>query len=309
MPTFNCGNYISASIRSILLQTFENFELIIIDDGSTDNTADVVDKFDDKRIIYKKIKHSGISIALNYGLEMSRFDWIARMDADDISLPHRLKIQAEFLDNHQEYSVLSSWYALFSAKKISHLFKLPEFNDEIIKGLKLHSTLCHAASFAKKKVITDIGGYNNIPFEDYDIWLRLKDKELFYNIPEVLVLVRSRKESLLKKSTALNNQIPFLQRRYFINKDRMEIDYKLEGWREWFYGDKSIARMFWFKQLNIIIFDFRILLAIVLSFFPSKYFEYIKKLNLKARVHYLLSLSKMDKERLNAIIANQFRFD
>lgn len=305
LPTYNSGEYIKYAINSILNQTFREFELLIIDDGSTDNTIEIIKQFDDKRINYKKIEHSGISCALNYGLAISRYEWIIRMDADDISLPDRLKVQIEFLNHHRKYSVISSWYTMFGSKKVSHFFKLPISNEKIIKRLSLHSTLCHPGSLIKKKVITDVGGYRNTPFEDYDLWLRLKNKVLFYNIPEVLILVRNRKDSLLRKSYAKSNQILHLQRKYFSEKDEAIVDNNLNGWREWFYGNKKEARRLWLGGKYKNLFNYRILLAILLSLFPIKYFEIIKRLNLKARIDYIFLFKRKDKKRLNAFISNQ----
>lgn len=91
LPVYNGGKYIRTAIHSILTQTYKNFELYIVDDGSTDNTKEVIGEFTDQRIRYEYIEHAGLSSAINYGLKNASCDIVARMDADDISLPKRLE--------------------------------------------------------------------------------------------------------------------------------------------------------------------------------------------------------------------------
>ncbi|MBK7981678.1 MAG: glycosyltransferase family 2 protein [Ignavibacteriae bacterium] len=90
LPVYNGEKYLSQSIKSILNQTFRDFEFIIVDDGSIDNTEKIVSSFHDTRIKYIKKDHTGLADTLNYGLKLANYDWVARMDADDISLPNRL---------------------------------------------------------------------------------------------------------------------------------------------------------------------------------------------------------------------------
>ena len=310
ITTYNCAQYLNASIGSILSQSFNNLELIIIDDGSNDNTGEIVNSFNDPRVKYKLIPHQGRSKALNIGLDMCSYDWIALMDADDISLPERLETQIDFLNNNPDYNVISCWYAVFNSKKVIQILELPVDHSEIVNGLNLHSTLCHPGCIISKKLLNDYRGYRNEPYGvDYDLWLRIKDKALFYNIPEILMLLRSRKDSLHRNPCREKNAILLIQRQYFNNNfnriDRnnsVKSDNDIEGWREWFYGDKAKARKLWFKEINHSIFDLRILFATIVSFFPTKYFEYIKDMNVKARLHYIFHLNKKRKKRLNTFI-------
>ncbi len=93
LPTFNSGEYLSTSIKSILEQTYTDFEFLIVDDGSTDSTENIVKSFKDKRIKYLKKKRTSLPDTLNYGLKHAKYEWIARMDADDFALPNRLEEQ------------------------------------------------------------------------------------------------------------------------------------------------------------------------------------------------------------------------
>lgn len=306
LPTFNCEKYILNAIQSILCQTYEYFELLVIDDGSTDNTSNLVKMVKDTRVQYVKIKHGGISRALNFGLKIANHDWIARMDADDLSLPNRLERQINFISNNSSYNIISSWYATFNNKGLYHLFKLPMEHRDIVQGLELHSSLCHAATIYHKQLILSVGGYSNCSFEDYDLWLKLKDKAMFYNIPEPLLLVRLRTQSLYRRDLKFNKKkIISLQRKYFeINhyKTFSKIDFdkkqKLEGWREWFYGDKNNARNVWSVNFLILLSDFRILIAFLLTYLPDKCFENIKDLKIKARINKYLALNGQNRKKI-----------
>ncbi len=102
MPTYNCAGYIKDSIRCILNQTFTNFELLIIDDGSEDNTEEVISEIKDSRIHYIKKMHTGLSSSLNFGLKIASNNWIARMDADDLCHPERFKKQISCIDQRKK---------------------------------------------------------------------------------------------------------------------------------------------------------------------------------------------------------------
>ena len=108
MPAYNASNYIGEAIESVLKQTFSDFELLIIDDGSTDNTAEIVQGFKDSRIVFIQQKNAGIALALNAGLQAARAEYIARFDADDICYPNRLEMQYEFMMNNPGYIVVGS---------------------------------------------------------------------------------------------------------------------------------------------------------------------------------------------------------
>ena len=111
MPVYNCADFIESSVESILLQTFSDFEFLIIDDFSTDGTYEYLQSLTDSRIkLIRKSKNTGYAISLNIGLNNARGKYIARMDADDISLPERFARQVSFMDNQPEVVVCGSWY-------------------------------------------------------------------------------------------------------------------------------------------------------------------------------------------------------
>jgi glycosyltransferase involved in cell wall biosynthesis len=108
MATYNCGQYILTSINSILRQSYENFELLIIDDGSEDNSEEIIRSLNSDRIRYIKLKHIGFSAALNYGLKEAKFDWVARMDADDIAIPDRLEKEIKLINKSSTDIIFSN---------------------------------------------------------------------------------------------------------------------------------------------------------------------------------------------------------
>lgn len=197
MPVYNCANYVAEAIQSILNQTFGDFELIIIDDQSTDQTREVVTSFDDPRIrLIIKPKNSGYSTSLNMGLELARGRFIARMDGDDISASERFKKQVCFLNQNPQIALCGTWYEIISTKeKITY-----PTNHEAIKVALLdycvigHPTVMFRKSFLDAndlKYNTDFE-----PAEDYELWSRIIAFGEVANIPEVLLQYRKHENQV-----------------------------------------------------------------------------------------------------------------
>jgi glycosyltransferase involved in cell wall biosynthesis len=197
MPAYNCGKYISHSIKSILNQTYINFELIIIDDGSNDNTAEIVRNINDGRIIYEKTDHKGTSAALNRGVYLAKGDWIARIDADDLNTPDRLEKQIKFFSVNPQYNVISSWSVYFSNEgNVCYLWKSPVNHEEIYESLNLLNPLNQSGLLIKKNLLLENKFDESfIYFEDYELMYRIRNKAKFYNIPDLLVYTRIRDDS------------------------------------------------------------------------------------------------------------------
>lgn len=312
MPTYNCAPFIEGAIKSILNQTFKEFEFLIIDDGSSDETPEIVSRFEDSRIKYFLRKHYGFSNAANFGLNLANNEYVARMDADDLALPERLQVQVDFLNKQPEYDVVSCWYAIFSKQNISYVVKTPILHNQIIDRLALHCDICHPGVIFPKSKILSSDGYMDNTREDYDLWLRLKDKVKFYNIPKVLMLLRERHNSLSRSSTIKNNILVYTaQRKYYpldINSHgkimNFEKLHEIEGWREWFYGDKAKARAIWKNSKIISINKFKILLAYLLTFLPKNCFIQVKNFRIKLRLKYLIQIPKPYKVKLKTLLRN-----
>lgn len=192
MPVYNVALYIEEAIDSILSQTYEDFELIVIDDSSTDNTREIVSSYKDPRVILIKNEiKSGIANILNIAIKQARGEFIARMDGDDISLPNRLQIQIDFLDNNPSIALCSCALKMFGS---DDKVWIREANFENIKiSMFFHSPILHATSVFRKDVFIKNNLFYNqdtFPAEDYDLWSRSVLKCELINIPNILYLYR-----------------------------------------------------------------------------------------------------------------------
>jgi glycosyltransferase involved in cell wall biosynthesis len=200
MPACNAAKYIAEAIGSVLEQTYADFELLIIDDGSSDNTAMVVRKFSDPRIRLISKAKEGISAALNAGLHAARGIYIARFDADDVCLPRRLERQVIFLDGHPAYLVVGS-DAEYISENGEHLFNFHctgHTHREINGNLYRYCPFIHSAVMYRKEAILRMGGYSRYAhnFEDYLLWVQLLKTGKCCNLPEPLIKVRINPSSV-----------------------------------------------------------------------------------------------------------------
>ena len=193
MPVYNTAPYLIEAMDSMLSQTFADFELIVLDDCSPDNAEEILDSYDDHRIVrYRGEKNAGLSNVLNVGIGMARGKYIARMDSDDISLPNRLQMQVDYLETHPDVDLVSVGMRLFGAKEGTWI---RELNPEKVKIEALfHSPVLHASSVWRKDSFEKHGlryRQEMVPSEDYDLWTRALLKGLkLVNLPEVLYKYR-----------------------------------------------------------------------------------------------------------------------
>lgn len=309
MPTYNCAEYISDAIRSILNQTYKNFEFLIIDDGSTDETEKIIHKFNDERINYVKKKHTSLADTLNYGLKQAKYETIARMDADDISLPWRLEQQLAVFNKCKTKTILSSSYCLFTLDRILFHVKSANTDEEIKRRLILHSSLCHPAMMYNKNEIINIGGYKNTVFEDYELLLRIRDDFEFMNLSEVLYLQRFRTNSFSRDNLIINHSIHYviqsnhfqdLSKSFRIQNPKTVNEYI--GWREYFYGDRDKARTLWYSTIPSR--DYRIYFAILVTFLPKKLFLRFKEARIRFRIEYFVKYFSEENKNLRKFLRN-----
>jgi glycosyltransferase involved in cell wall biosynthesis len=176
MPVKNADKYIRDSIQSILSQTYGNFEFIIIDDGSTDSTAEIVDSFSDERIRFYKRESLGIIEQLNFGLSEAKGEFIARMDGDDIANPEKLGLQLNFLLCNKDIHLAGTNFSFISESgKLLMNKKLPEKHNDIEFMMPFIDSILHSSILTYKNVLLDSGGYNTeySYAEDDELFLRL----------------------------------------------------------------------------------------------------------------------------------------
>ena len=195
MPVYNTAPYLAEAIDSILEQSLEDFEFIIIDDGSSDASGKILDMYQesDDRIHVVHQENSGLAVSLNVGLRAARGKYIARMDGDDISLPERFAKQVEFMDNHPDVGVCGTAFMQFGDRTgVSWTMTDPE---EIKSRLMFWPCIGHPTVMMRHELIIKENLYYNTQFkqsEDHELWLRFSQLCKITNIPEVLLLYRTR---------------------------------------------------------------------------------------------------------------------
>jgi len=207
MPVYNGERYVRKAINSILSQTFGDFEFIIVNDGSTDKTKSIIKSYTDHRIKYIENKNNlGIVESLNNGLEAARGEYIARMDADDISLPQRLEHQINFLKAEPDHVGVGAYIQYIDPEGWPISVYQPQLEHEIIDDYLLlghANVIVHSVFMAKKDGMLAINGYQpHYQYaEDLDIFLRLAEIGKLANVPNVLLKVRLHDSSICVEQT------------------------------------------------------------------------------------------------------------
>lgn len=194
MSVHNGQKYLREAIESILNQTYLDFEFLIIDDGSTDGSSDIIRSYQDGRIqLVRSVENLGLTRSLNKGLKLARGEYIARMDGDDVSLPSRLEKQVGYLDEYKNVGLVSNLFVEIDemGEEIG-LKSLPTENDEIKESLLRVNCFCHTSSMFRQKCIEAVGPYREEfkMAQDYDLWLRIAEEFDVANIEEPLCKVR-----------------------------------------------------------------------------------------------------------------------
>ena len=191
MPVYNAERHLREAVNSILCQTFTDFEFLAIDDGSTDGSAAILGSYTDPRLrVVENPRNLGLTATLNWGLEIARGEYVARMDADDVSLPERLARQVAFLDANPQIGIVGVWAEAFGDAR----FKIPHPADaETIRAkLLFDSALVHPAVLMRRALLeTHSLRYQPLGhFEDYELWQRAARLFPLANVPETLFRYR-----------------------------------------------------------------------------------------------------------------------
>ena len=199
MPVFNGEEFLRAAIESILNQTFSDFELLIIDDGSTDGSHALAASYGDPRIrLEANEKNLGLIATLNRGLKLAQGEFIARMDADDISHPIRFERQVAYLDTHPKIGGCGTWFEKVTPKQTT-IMRMPESPALIRLFLLFDNPFLHSSMMLRRSLL-DTHGLSfdpNYPHsEDYDLWARCSTLTDMSNLPEVLVRYRDHPSNI-----------------------------------------------------------------------------------------------------------------
>lgn len=222
MGVYSEENHLKNSIESILNQSYKEFEFIIIDDGSTDNSLEIIKEYAkrDKRIkVIKNPLNIGLTKSLNKGIRIAQGEFIARQDAHDFSLPHRLEKQLKFLQKNSDYAFCGSNIIVKQNKEFSlKFFEL----DEIRKNLIIKNCFMHSTIFLRRKIYEKYGLYNQkyIYAQDYELWCRLiykyhlkaknlNEKLVVMNVP--LKFLMAEKKYLIQRKNIIKTKLKYLK--------------------------------------------------------------------------------------------------
>jgi glycosyltransferase involved in cell wall biosynthesis len=201
LPVRDAAPWLEDCLASLARQTFADFEVIAVDDGSADGSGDILDRWAtaDQRIEVIHQSAEGLVPALNTGLARCRGAFVARMDADDISHPRRLELQAGLFDAHPEIGVVSCLVRHFPSRRVARGFRIYEgwlnslrSHEEMATARFIESPLAHPSVMARCRALVDVGGWRDVDWpEDYDLWLRLFESDVgFAKVDRTLFLWR-----------------------------------------------------------------------------------------------------------------------
>jgi len=201
MAVYNGEPFVRKTIESVLLQTYSNFEFIIINDGSKDSSLDTIASFKDPRIRCISRKNKGLTPSLNEGLRAAQGTYIARIDADDIALPSRLETQVAFLETHPHIGLLGTWaYIIDENGNKKGMYTLPHAHKKIQRMMFWHNPFIHPSVMFPRAILDTVGFYNeNFRYaQDYEYWSRIIKKYEVANLGEPLLLYRVFSESMTR---------------------------------------------------------------------------------------------------------------
>jgi glycosyltransferase involved in cell wall biosynthesis len=212
MPVYNGERFLRESIESILGQTYIDFEFIIINDGSTDGSARIIESYLDSRIRYtENSENIGVTRSLNRGLALAAGEYVARMDADDISLPNRFATQVSFLDSHPEVGVLGTGVRLideFGRERETLVFPS---EHGVLRWMMcfLFNPIPHPSVMIRRRHLEQVGGYKEefMCSQDYDLWWRMGEVSGLSNLQELLLSLRKHSENISSTHSNMQREV------------------------------------------------------------------------------------------------------
>jgi len=176
------------AMRSVLEQTLEDLELLVLDDGSEDDTEAVMERVSDQRVRYLKLPHRGIAATLNHGLAEARARIVANLDADDWALPDRLRQQVELLDTRPEVAVVGCRTQEVDGEGAEFRNRTSFKSGDVTRALQWFNPIPNTAAAFRRRAAVEAGGYDGRYryATEYDLWLRISDRHRIWNLPETL---------------------------------------------------------------------------------------------------------------------------
>lgn len=204
LPTYQSEKYLRETLESIFSQSFQDFEVLIVDDHSTDDTLKIIQSFADSRVRLLSGPQKGLAEALNCGMCQAAGEYIARIDADDLMVPSRLEKQVAYMDSHPEVAVCGGWQQYFGLS--TYLHAPPEASEQCRANLLFRCDLCHSTLMLRRDVFLGNSLFYDDSFaaEDFELWTRVLDHGEISNLPEVLGYYREDGRSI---TTAKKEQL------------------------------------------------------------------------------------------------------
>lgn len=221
MPVFNGELFLREAIQSILDQHYQDFELLIFNDGSTDSSREIINSFADKKItVYHDVENRGYVSRLNHGISIAKGEYIARMDADDVSHPSRLKTQVEFMDEFAEFGICGTSIEIIDEAGLSLGNGQRYSEDEMLK-IKLLADACFAhptVMIRRSILVTNNLWYseNFAPAEDYKLWFDLSLKTKLANLSDILLKYRTHSQQITRTQKDIQKKVTDAIRRLVI---------------------------------------------------------------------------------------------
>lgn len=240
MPVRNAARFLHLAMDSILAQSYDSFEFIVIDDSSSDATAEILKAYRDPRVtLLKNERHRGLVDSLNAGIARARGEYVARMDGDDISHPERLAAELRVLESEANLALVGSYANVIDENGCPvTTFRPPTDSHEIYRILLNRNVFIHSSVMFRKRAVLEVGGYQMLradsgAAQDYHLWLRLADRYPLRNLPEVLVDYRIHDGQVTMQSLAAQRGCANLARTLAAKRrvDRGEPYTRLSGLR------------------------------------------------------------------------------
>lgn len=211
VPVFNADKFLAEAIESILNQTFTDFELLVVDDGSTDKSIEILESFRDRRIrISRNDRNRGRAYTRNRGIELARGEYLSVLDADDLCEPDRLERQVKCLDAHPDVAAVGSSATYVDENdNVAYVCKVPTSSEEIHRQIFQSNCFVHSSVTFRRQVLIDIGGYNPElqQAEDYELFLRLTARHRLANIEKPLVRYRVHPDQVSQREISTQRNL------------------------------------------------------------------------------------------------------
>jgi len=231
MPVHNGERYIREAIDSILAQSFTGYELLIINDGSTDQSVEIIESYNEPRIrLIHNYSNLGLVPTLNWGLHLARGEFVARMDCDDISHPERLDMQVSYMDIHEDVAVCGSWIKAFGSQHF--VKKYPLTDDRIRAHMLFENALAHPSVMMRRNVFISERLFYDVAYtraEDYELWTRVPASYKLANIGRILLYYRMHRQQVSAEFISDQSDVTCAIRKKQLNGLDMDLSEESSG--------------------------------------------------------------------------------